>query len=58
MNSVVAATVRNSRVAELVNIYEVFLLSWPLKERMERYLLLNHPRSVELPVRSDSDFKS
>ena len=46
MNSVVTATVRNLRVAELVNIYEVFLLSWPLAERMERYLLLNHLRSV------------
>ena len=29
-----------------MNIYEVFLLSWPLAERMERYLLLNHLRSV------------
>ena len=39
VNSVVAATVRNLGVAELVNIYEVFLLSGPLAERMERYLL-------------------
>lgn len=30
----VAATVRNLGVAELVNIYEVFLLCWPLAERV------------------------
>lgn len=46
---------RNLRVAELVNIYEVFLLCWPLAEIVGEIHASESFKKHGVPVRSDSE---